>query len=216
LNLVDDCFVLSRGVVLLRVCGGREPFDGHNTMAVLAALAVATPRPVREVAREVPEGLSDFVSRLLHRDPTQRPASAEQVIEELKSLASDVKWPQLSAVVRPSPAPVAASVPEPPPRRRSSRKKRQHRPSFLGWPWIAGGAGAVLLAVIIVVACWPPRGTPLPQPYGPEHGNAGPGPIEPVNPVDPKEHVVFLTQLTPAEHDHWYSSPPAPPRPPPP
>jgi hypothetical protein len=172
---------------------------------------------VREVAREVPENLSDFVSRLLRRDPSQRPASAEQVIEELKSLDSGVRWQPLSAVARPSPAPVAASVPEAPPRRPSSRKKHQDRRSFPGWPWLVGGASAVLLAVIIVLACWPPRGTPMPDPYQPGPNTAGAGPIDPVNPVDANRDAVYLTALTPAEHSQWFTSPPPPPgRPPPP
>jgi serine/threonine protein kinase len=217
LDARSDLFSL--GVVLYRACSGREPFDGHNTMAVLAALAVATPRPLHEVTREAPQDLSDFVSRLLRRDPTERPASAEEVVGELKALASEVPWPQLSAVVRQQPPVVPADIPEATPRRSTSRKKRRQKQSFRGWPWLVGGVGALLLGVIVVLACWPPRGNVPPEPpqNGPDHADSVAGPIEPMNPVDANADVVYLTALTPAEQVQWFSSQPGPPgRPAPP
>lgn len=212
LDARSDLFSL--GVVLYRACSGREPFDGHNTMAMLAALAVATARPLREITRDIPPGLSDLVSRLLRRDPNERPASAQEVMGELKSLASEVPWP-VSAVAREPRAPLPANIPEAPPRLRTSRKKRKQRQPFFSWPWLVGGAGALLLGVIIVLACWPPRGNPPPEP--PAHGPGLAGPVEPVNPVEVNGDVVYLTALTPADQVKWFSSPPAPPgRPPPP
>ena len=79
--------LFSLGGLLYRACCGHEPFGGQNTMAVLAALAVATARPLHEVRPTIPRSLSDVVSRLLAKDPAKRPASAEEVIEELQAVA---------------------------------------------------------------------------------------------------------------------------------
>jgi eukaryotic-like serine/threonine-protein kinase len=53
--------LFSLGAVLYRLCTGRLPFPGPNTMAVLTALATKNPTPVRELNPEVPEPLAALI-----------------------------------------------------------------------------------------------------------------------------------------------------------
>jgi serine/threonine protein kinase len=41
--------LFSLGVMLYRLCTGRLPFNGPNTIAFLTALAIDTPAPVRQL-----------------------------------------------------------------------------------------------------------------------------------------------------------------------
>ncbi len=62
---------------------GILPFDGPDTMAQLTALAVSDPRPVEELAPNLPAGLRNLIHRLLAREPADRPPTARAVAEAL-------------------------------------------------------------------------------------------------------------------------------------
>ena len=79
----------SLGCVLYVMLTGERPFRG-NTMSLLSALALDTPKSPRELDPEVPADASDFVMRLLAKRPEERPASAGEVVEALARLASSV------------------------------------------------------------------------------------------------------------------------------
>ena len=55
-------------------------------MAVLTALAVKSPRPIREINPEVPPDLAGLVESLLQKDPALRPSSAQEVSDALGAL----------------------------------------------------------------------------------------------------------------------------------
>ncbi len=58
--------LFSLGVVLYRLCTGKLPFAGTSTIAVLRALALSTPTPIREMNPSVPAGSRRlFIDRLL-------------------------------------------------------------------------------------------------------------------------------------------------------
>ena len=62
--------LFSLGVVLYRLCTGRLPFRGENTMSILTSLAVDTPAPPREINPEIPPRLATLIERLLAKDRT--------------------------------------------------------------------------------------------------------------------------------------------------
>jgi hypothetical protein len=110
--------LFSLGCVLYRMAAGALPFRGTDALSALAALAVETPRPVRELNPEVPPALAGLVARLLAKDASARPASARAVADELAALeASRARQaPQAPAAGRgtPRPAPGQGPVPQAP------------------------------------------------------------------------------------------------------
>jgi hypothetical protein len=84
LDARSDLFSL--GVLLYRLCAGRQPFRGPTTVALLTALATETPLSVREVNPAVPPALADLTMRLLAKRPADRPHSAGAVVEALRGL----------------------------------------------------------------------------------------------------------------------------------
>ncbi len=80
--------VFSLGIVLYEMLAGQRPFDGTTTGALLVAIARDTPRPLREVAPEVDEGLDAIVTRCLAKAPAERFASAGEIVNALSGQAS--------------------------------------------------------------------------------------------------------------------------------
>ena len=78
--------LFSLGVVLYRMLTGELPFRGNNTLEILAALCMRSPRPLRDLNAAVPPVLAELVMQLLAKDPVERPASAQAVADLLYSL----------------------------------------------------------------------------------------------------------------------------------
>jgi serine/threonine protein kinase/Leucine-rich repeat (LRR) protein len=76
----------SLGVVLYRMATGQLPISGTDTYSMLVALATEQPRPVMELAPELPPNLADLIMRLLAKDRNLRPASARDVARELRNI----------------------------------------------------------------------------------------------------------------------------------
>lgn len=80
-GLVDGrCDLFSLGSVLFRALTGRPPFDGGDVRVILAKLMFDEPPALPS---HVPETLAALVRALLQKDPSDRPASARQVLDEL-------------------------------------------------------------------------------------------------------------------------------------
>jgi eukaryotic-like serine/threonine-protein kinase len=88
--------VFSLGCVLYECLTGERAFSGSNVVAVLAKLLTGKPPRPRARMPHVPRGLDALVTRMLAREPAQRPANGGVVKTELEVLGS------LRALVRPS------------------------------------------------------------------------------------------------------------------
>jgi formylglycine-generating enzyme required for sulfatase activity len=96
----------SVGVILYEIIEGKLPFDGPTDQSVLLA-HVTEPAP-RLVDRDHP--LSDIIDKLLNKEPSDRFASADELVAALR----DFKDKPLAAT-KPQPSPGVATVPTPRP-----------------------------------------------------------------------------------------------------
>ncbi|MFN0018559.1 MAG: serine/threonine-protein kinase [Pirellulaceae bacterium] len=145
--------VFSLGGVLYYLCTGRFPFEGPTPMAVLTALAVDEPPPVRELNPAVPPPLADLIHQMLAKIPDKRPRSADDVVQRLRKIAEDLAQSaatmsltalpdrdpfadlDMTAVVPFTVATTAPVTSEP----------------VSKWVWVAGGAVATALLFLVVL-----------------------------------------------------------------
>jgi serine/threonine protein kinase len=80
------CDLFGLGCVLYAISTGELPFQGDDTLAVLAAVVSDHPRPPHKRRPNVPIGLSNLIVSLLAKAPADRPPSAEDVADELGEL----------------------------------------------------------------------------------------------------------------------------------
>jgi serine/threonine protein kinase len=78
--------LFSLGCVMYRLCTGRAPFEGESVMAILASLLNDTPRRPVELNPGLPPDLDELVMRLMAKDVTDRPESAEMVVQSIRSI----------------------------------------------------------------------------------------------------------------------------------
>ena len=74
------------GAVLYYALSGRPPFVGDSTFELLRRIVCADVPPLDEVSPHVPSALVDVVHKALRRDPDERYASADLMMEVLRSL----------------------------------------------------------------------------------------------------------------------------------
>jgi serine/threonine protein kinase/Leucine-rich repeat (LRR) protein len=86
--------LFSLGCVLYRMAAGRRPFGGDNVFSVVRALALEEPVPLQGVNPEVPRSLSDLVGRLLSKSLDARPATAQAVVLQLRSVEQSLSRQQ--------------------------------------------------------------------------------------------------------------------------
>ncbi len=82
--------LFSLGAVMYHLTTGRMPFEGPDSLAVLTALAVDTPAPVRGANPKVPARLEALIDRLLSKSVAGRPGSAVEVVAELKAIEKEL------------------------------------------------------------------------------------------------------------------------------
>ncbi|MBL0169862.1 MAG: protein kinase [Gemmatimonadaceae bacterium] len=77
------------GVVAYELLTGTHPFAGKvNSAQMIAAHLSETPAAVTSRNRDVPTALDDLVQRCLSKDPTHRPANAEEVLQSLDGVVT--------------------------------------------------------------------------------------------------------------------------------
>ncbi|MFD4024246.1 protein kinase [Streptomyces sp. NPDC058576] len=117
------------GVLLHELLSGDVPFAGSTALGVLHRHLYEAPVPVRQARPEVPAPLEALVLRLLAKDPQDRPASAQEVYEDLAPLLPKhgtpagpldptrpflrphAPWPDRAATPAPVPAPATFAAP---------------------------------------------------------------------------------------------------------
>jgi eukaryotic-like serine/threonine-protein kinase len=155
--------LFSLGVILYRLCTGQPPFAGPNTMAVLTALAIDTPKPVRQLNPNVPAALEQLIERLLAKDRQQRPASAKEAAVALAKIAhpagtgkavvvKETVYVEVPTALIPDPfanidAIPSAVEPAPPPARRINTDEAAPRSDRKPLLWGGLALGVIALAL---------------------------------------------------------------------
>src|SRR6266702_3482029 len=76
------------GCVAYEMIAGEPPFVGRSAASLMRAHIVEAPTPIATKRADVPEALGALIERCLEKDPVDRPASAQEIIEVLDNLAS--------------------------------------------------------------------------------------------------------------------------------
>jgi urea transport system substrate-binding protein len=117
--------LFSLGCVIYAMLVGNSPFDRQNTMLSIRAVAEAELPPMRETMPHAPKPVIDFISRLLSKNPANRPATARQVVDEIHTLEA---W---------GPASLPASTGVPTIVREAATATRRRGMNWGGWVGVA-------------------------------------------------------------------------------
>lgn len=75
--------IFSLGTVLYEMVTGINPFRGATTVETMTNVADAAPANIHDVARHLPQVLTDIIQAMMHRSADQRP-SAKEVVYRLE------------------------------------------------------------------------------------------------------------------------------------
>jgi serine/threonine protein kinase/Leucine-rich repeat (LRR) protein len=145
--------LFSLGCVLYRLCTGRLPFPGNDTLAVLSALALDDPpHPVR-LNPQLPPALAELVMCLLAKRPSDRPPSARDVVERIRAIERNLSDPALpptvsAAALPASPADHTDVLESPPAAKVTPRPSRALPTLALGLVGLVLAANCVLFTVL--------------------------------------------------------------------
>jgi WD40 repeat protein len=153
--------LFSLGVVLYRMSTSELPFRGPDMISTLMAVATTEPPSPKTLRPDLPQELSDLVIRLLAKEPSKRPASAQIVVKAITEIEKAYQGPQ------PPPRPAVSAGPHdtvavewPSSPRGKQRQPSRHHRSMLAWLF---GAGAIVGAVTAIFLLWSPS-SPTNQP----------------------------------------------------
>ena len=82
--------LFSLGCLLYRMTAGRLAFEGNTPLEVMTAIVGHDPPPVSQFQPAVPASLNQLIVRLLAKEPSARPASAEVTSIELEAIAQSL------------------------------------------------------------------------------------------------------------------------------
>jgi TolB-like protein len=78
--------IFSLGIVLYEMATGARPFSGGSSPALMSSILKDRPRPIADTRADLPEGVSQLVSRCLEKAANDRVQSAQDMLVELKAL----------------------------------------------------------------------------------------------------------------------------------
>jgi serine/threonine protein kinase len=82
-DLTGAADLYALGCILYQAIAGQPPYDGKTVIEIFEAHLYTQATPLKELANDCPAAIYDLVTRLLAKDPQERPASAAAVRTEL-------------------------------------------------------------------------------------------------------------------------------------
>ena len=134
--------LFSLGCVLYRMVTGQLPFQGKDAVSTLLSVARDNPPAPSAVNPEVPPALSEFIMKMLSKNSTGRPSSAQEVSKALEALRAE-SGRDSATLQMPSAIPHTDKT-SATPFTASARPRRR-------WAWVAAVA-ALLIASGVVAA----------------------------------------------------------------
>jgi TolB-like protein/tetratricopeptide (TPR) repeat protein len=83
--------IFSLGTLLYEMATGEKPFQGQSAAELASAILRDTPRPVREMRAELPEGLEGVIQRCLKKSAADRFPSARDLRTALRSVTTGIE-----------------------------------------------------------------------------------------------------------------------------
>ena len=81
--------IYALGVILYEASTGRVPFIGNNYLSVISQVLNETPKPPRELRPELSEEFESIVLRAMAKNPSERYASAQELLADITLLLDD-------------------------------------------------------------------------------------------------------------------------------
>lgn len=101
--------LFSLGCVMYQMLTGHKPFKGRDLISTLLAVASAEPESIHEYNPDVPSELVELVRALLQKEPTQRPSSAQEVVDRITAIENDLSTVGTEILPIPNPKPTHSS-----------------------------------------------------------------------------------------------------------
>jgi serine/threonine protein kinase len=80
----------SLGCVLYDLSTGQRPFDGHNILSTLSALANHIPENPVDLWPDCPAGFSELIMQMLEKEPVKRPKDCQEIAGRLKQIVESL------------------------------------------------------------------------------------------------------------------------------
>jgi serine/threonine protein kinase len=92
--------VYAMGVIMYECFAGSLPFQGESFMGILTQHITMDPEPVAQRAaragRQLPQGLADIITRCLQKNPAQRYATMDELVNALIQIYRGIAGPGMS------------------------------------------------------------------------------------------------------------------------
>ncbi|MCR4340730.1 MAG: serine/threonine protein kinase [Gemmatimonadaceae bacterium] len=83
--------IYSLGVAAYHLLAGQLPFPAASHREAITAHLTKTPPPLASRREDIPPALAELVMRCMEKDPTARPQSADQIVDELDRISPDAR-----------------------------------------------------------------------------------------------------------------------------